>query len=169
MHCPIFLLKLSLEGYGCKTKCNYKTKNPWEGLKTHFPDSTLLVQGQGRGGRQWWASVCILAMDAECTCGVGMEMTFHVCTKNWKKSSEKNFHYEIKENSCIKVQRGKATEQGWILINSGWCKAERVTPLGLEWNKRDRVSNKIKLKLLLSSTCSLQEFDQWLHSCFLIF
>lgn len=29
-----------------------------------------------------------------------------------ENSSEKNFHYEMKENSCIKVQRGKATELG---------------------------------------------------------
>lgn len=114
---------------------------------------------EGNDGHQWIQSAHVV---------LGWRWLFMLAQKI-EKSSEKNFHYEIKENSCIKVQRGKATEQGWILINSGWCKAERVTPLGLEWNKRDRVSNKIKLKLLLSSTCSLQEFDQWLHSCFLIF
>lgn len=109
MHCPIFLLKLSLEGYGYKTKCNYKTKNPWEGLKTHFPDSTLLVQGQGRGGRQWWAP-----MDTECTCGFGMEMTFHVSTKNWKE-----FRKELPLwNQGKLMHQGSKRESNWAGMNS---------------------------------------------------
>lgn len=81
-----------------------------------FENSLPRQHFTGPGAGKGWKAMMGISVHFSNGCRVHMWCwdgdDFSCLHKKIENSSEKNFHYEIKENSCIKVQRGKTTEQG---------------------------------------------------------